>query len=250
MFHDLQHLSVSLPACQIEILFHYFFFTTLQYIDAHCINEGAYHLVHHPKTFKNLIKMISQSPLLESIRFSNSHDYSQKGMRSLHEFFECYPESIPPLRLKHLSLTNCYVCLDDKYIMRHLQHLTSLSLENLLEPHSGYSNDLESTPKDILEKQNCWGLSHEQIWRTICSTDLRLEEITVDRTPLAFLEYIGSYSGLKKLKVIMRGYKDGVTSDGAAKEFYEALRKHAGSIEDLDVKACYEGLWCFGHHIQ
>ena len=192
--------------------------------------------------------MISQSPLLESIRFSNSHDYSQKGTRSLHEFFECYPESIPPLRLKHLSLTNCYVRLDDETIMRHLRHLTSLSLEHLLEPHSGYSNDFESIPKDVLEKRNRWGSSHEQIWRTICSTDLRLEEITVDRTPSAFLEYIGSYSGLKKLKVITRGYKDGVTSDGAAKEFYEALRKHASSIEDLDVKACYEGLWCFGHH--
>ena len=132
--------------------------------------------------------------------------------------------------------------------MRHLGHLTSLSLEHLLEPHSGYSNDSDSISKDVFEKQNRWGSSCEQIWRTICTTDLRLEEITVDRTPSAFLEYIGSYSSLKKLKVITKGYKDGITSDGAAKEFYEALKKHADSIEELDVKACYDGLWCFGHH--
>ena len=68
----------------------------------------------------------------------------------------------------------------------------------------------------------------------------------VNRTPSAFLEYIGSYSGLKKLKITTKGYVNGVMSDGAAEKFYEALEKH--SIEELDIDACYEGLWCFGHH--
>ena len=134
--------------------------------------------------------------------------------------------------------------------MRHLRHLTSLSLEHLLEPHSGYSNDLVSIPRDVLEKQNRWGSSYEQIWRAICNTELKLEEITLDRTPSAFLEYIGSYSGLKKLKIAAKGYISGVTSDSAAKKFYEGLEKHVGSIKELDIDACYESLWCFGHHNQ
>jgi len=41
-----------------------------------------------------------------------------------------------------------------------------------------------------------------------------------------------------------------VASDSAAKKFYEALVMHAGSIEELNVNACYEDLWCFGHHNQ
>ena len=43
-------------------------------------------------------------------------------------------------------------------------------------------------------------------------------------------------------------YLGNVALDSAAKRFYEALRRHAGSIEELDVMGCHQGLWCFGHH--
>ena len=240
---NLQHLYVAVQSCQIEIPFH--FFTALRHID---VNEGDHHPVHHQKTFENLVKMISQSPLLESIRLSNCSEYNRNKTRSLHHLFEYYPENTPPLRLKHLFLTNCFVRLDDENVMRHLRHLTSLSLEDLLQPRSGYFNDSDSISKDVFEKRDRWGSSYEQIWRAICTTDLRLEEITVGTIPSAFLEYIGSYSGLKKLNI--KGYINGVTSDSAAEKFYEALEMHVGSIEELNIDACYEGLWCFGHHNQ
>ena len=78
-------------------------------------------------TFKNLVKMISQSPLLESIEFFGGIKSLPK---SLHQLFESC------LRLKHLSLAGCFVRLDDVTVMRHLSHLISLSLHDL-------SNDSE-----------------------------------------------------------------------------------------------------------
>lgn len=228
--------------------------------------------------------MIAQSPLLESIDFTNNYNYKRRKLstRSLHHLFEHYPndENIPPLQLKRLSLASCLVRLDDEVVMRHLRHLTALSLEDLLEPLAPISvapanalandvpaDDPDEAPaessnreheeeeeeesaigKDILEKQNRWGSSYEQIWETIHDSGLKLEEITLFIIPPAFVEYIGSYSGLKKLVIGTGGFKDGAASDNAGKRFYEALERHADSIEELDISAYYEGLWCFGHH--
>ncbi|KAF8804189.1 hypothetical protein BYT27DRAFT_7302269 [Phlegmacium glaucopus] len=258
-FPDLQSLSIQLECCQIEIPFH--FFTTLRHISVHCVNEEVHNPAHHGKTFKNLVKMISQSPLLESIDFTNGKDYIQRNSltRSLHQLFESYPEdgSLPPLRLKHLSVATCLVRLDDQTVIRHLRHLTSLSLDDLLGPlapdYSEYPDEEEDPVSEdifILEKQNRWGSSYEQVWRTICSADLRLEEITLYDIPSAFLEYIGSYSGLKKLIIGTRRFRDRARSDSSARKFYEALEIHAGSIEELNVNAYYEDLWCFGEHNQ
>ena len=208
--------------------------------------------------------MIAQSPLLESIDFTNSYNYKRRQVstRSLHQLFERYPEEsvLPPLQLKRLSLAGCLVRLDDETVMRHLKYLTSLSLEDLLEPMTSpvysdrdsnsvrHSNNYDSSSKALLEQQHRWGSSYEDTWRTIRNAGLKLEEITLYTIPPAFLEYIGSYSGLKKLTIGTGGFKDGVASDRAGKNFFKALEKHASSIEELDISAYYEGLWCFGHH--
>ena len=247
-FHNLQGLHVELEHCRIEIPFH--FFTGLRHISVHDVGDER-------NTFKNLVKMISQSPLLESIEFSSINFDYRILTRSLHQLFESSPDdesqSIPPLRLKHLSLARCFVRLDDETVMRHLRHLTSLSLDDLVHPqspyylNSGYSDDFY-VDDSVSEDQNQWGSDYEQIWRTICNSDLKLEEITFCRVPLALLEYIGSYSGLRKLKISTGAFEDEVASDSAAKKFYEVLERHAKSIEELDVMAFHPGLWCFGHH--
>ena len=189
------------------------------------------------KTFNNLVKMISQSPLLESIGFVGVA-YKTLTRRSLHQLFESSENgSIPPLRLKHLSLARCFVRLDDETVMRHLRHLTSLSLHELRPRYYEYHAVSDQ-----------WGSDYEEIWRIICNTDLRLEELTICRIPFALSKYIGSYSGLRKLKVISGAFEDQVASDSAAKKFYEALERHASSIEELDVMAFRTGLWWFGHH--
>ena len=247
MLPNLQRLCIASTTCQIEIPFH--LFTALKHIDVQCRNEASYNPVYHWKTFENIVKMISESPLLQSISLSNDSDHDcYRATRSLHHLLERYPETVPPLRLKHLSLENFYVRLDDETVMRHLKHLTSLSLESIPEPPRLDSDGSDFIPKAVLEKQTRWGSTHEQIWTAISNTDLRLEAINLDTTPLAFLEYIGSYCGLKKLKIDTRGYRDRVMSDNGANKFYEALKNHADSIEDLDVATHFEGLWCFAHH--
>ena len=225
-FHNLQNLHIELQHCQIEILFH--FFTALQHITVHNVGEEN-------KTFNNLVKMISQSPLLESIEFVGVN--YRTLMRSLHQLFESSEnESIPPLWLKHLSLAKCFVCLDNETVMRHLRHLTSLLLHDLWPWYYKYA---------VSEQQ---GSDYEEIWRIICNTDLRLEEITVCRTPFTLSKYIGSYSGLRKLNFFWGAFEHQVASDSAFKKFYKALERHASSIEELDVMAFQTGLWCFGHH--
>ena len=240
-FHNLQCLHIELQHCRIEIPFHSF--TALRHISVHDVGDER-------NTFKNLVKMISQSPLLESFDFSSINFDYRTLTRSLHHLFESSPDdengSIPPLRLKHLSLARCLVRLDDEAVMRHLRHLTSLSLDDLVYPRPPYSDDF--VDDSVSEDESQWGSDDEQIWRIICNTDLRLEEITLCRAPLAFLEYIGSYSGLRKLKISTGAFQDEVASDYAAKKFYEALERHASSIEELDVIAFCPGLWCFGHH--
>jgi hypothetical protein len=123
-------LSLSVEwGSQIKIPFH--LFTTLRHVSVKCEDKGT--------TFENLTKMILQSPLLESIDFMNfikgRSGYSGTDRRrSLRQLFERYPEDIPPLRLKHLSLAHCLVRLDDETVMRHLRYLTSFSLEGFLHP--------------------------------------------------------------------------------------------------------------------
>jgi hypothetical protein len=266
-YPNLQSLSIELQSCRIEIPFQ--IFTTLRHISVFCVGEDPDRPLHHAKSFDNLINMIAQSPRLESIDFTNNYNYKRRKLstRSLHHLLEHYPndENVPPLQLKRLALASCLVRLDDEIIMRHLRYLTSLSLEDLLEPlapvpetpadpnrNPDEDEDEEdkddAISKDILDKQNRWGSSYDQIWETIHDAGLKLEEITLYIIPPAFVEYIASYSGLKKLTIGTGGFKDGTASDNAGKRFYEALEKHADSIEELDISAYYEGLWCFGHH--
>jgi hypothetical protein len=248
-FSHLQNLSVELRHCRTEIPFH--FFTALKHISVHCV--GCY----CGKTIENLIKMISESPRLESIDWTNNDSdgfsSTKSLMRSLHQLFERYPEDVPPLRLKHLSLTTFLVRLDDETVLRHLRYLTSLSLKDILQPlppyPSGLGHDTDDPIfKDISETSNRWGSSCEQIWGVILNANLRLEEISVYNIPSTFVEYIGSYSGLKKLIVFVERFQDEVASERVGKKFYEALEMHASSMEELDVRAYFEGAWCFGHH--
>src|SRR5271156_4318557 len=97
---NLQSLSIELEHCQIEIPFHVF--TALRHISVKYIGEGPRHEI----TFENLIKMISQSPLLESLNIINRDRQRRTFPRSLHQLFERYSGDVPPLRLKHLSLEN------------------------------------------------------------------------------------------------------------------------------------------------
>ncbi|KIM44342.1 hypothetical protein M413DRAFT_443343 [Hebeloma cylindrosporum] len=72
-----------------------------------------------------------------------------------------------------------------------------------------------------------------------------LEELSLNIVVPSFLEYLASYSGLKKLRLIS-GCSD-LQSDSMAREFFStSFINHIQSLESLRISALYEGSWCFG----
>ncbi|KAJ3820484.1 hypothetical protein F5880DRAFT_1587941 [Lentinula raphanica] len=77
---------------------------------------------------------------------------------------------------------------------------------------------------------------------------LILSRATNDFTEL-FLEYLGSYSGLKTLSLRGPWAYDDVGYDAAADRFYrDVLPLHAGSLVTLELPVVFESRWCFGEH--
>lgn len=149
---NLQSLSIK-QGYRINIPLHSF--TSLQHISVQCFNEG--------KTFENLIQMISQSPLLESIAFANIHPNGRENdwfrLKNLHQLFKHYPKDrdLLPLLSQHFQRKICLVRLDGK---------TDMRLFGSLAPSSLYDDFMSEDISETLDRQ--WGSSHEQIWRKIC----------------------------------------------------------------------------------
>ena len=102
-------------------------------------------------------------------------------------------------------------------------------------------------PVDIIMHQNRYGSSHEEIWTMIYQAGLQLEEISTHRVCPAFLDYLDSYSGLKKLYLAPDGFRDSASSNLAASQFYESICKHTQSLEELNICALYEDAWCINN---
>uniref|UniRef100_A0A8H8CGK0 Uncharacterized protein n=1 Tax=Psilocybe cubensis TaxID=181762 RepID=A0A8H8CGK0_PSICU len=143
--------------------------------------------------------------------------------------------------------------------MPHLVHLTSLILLDVDDPFSG--NHLVETGQhsnpDVLalfKERKRYGSCTKDIWNALTAARVRLEKIVIDNIPQSFLDYLLSYSGLKKLCLIYPGsvhsdFSDGKASDAmAALLFEQSLSNHARSLENLNIYAAWEGLWCFGGH--
>jgi len=99
----------------------------------------------------------------------------------------------------------------------------------------------------VYKNKKKYGSSLDDIWKTLKSSKIHLEDLTLDVVVPSFLEYLASYSGLKKLQVTAGGFLDGIISDSTAKQFFSApLTNHIQSLEDLGIIAPFEGSWCFG----
>uniref|UniRef100_A0A8H8CGX8 Uncharacterized protein n=1 Tax=Psilocybe cubensis TaxID=181762 RepID=A0A8H8CGX8_PSICU len=135
-----------------------------------------------------------------------------------------FPISIPPLRLRHLKLAS-YIPILTEPFMLHLACLTSLSLTKL-----------DESRLDV-------------IWKYFTTAEIHLTALCVDHVSHCFLNYLSSYSGLKKLYLEpdRLGYSN--LSDEMAVVFYDGcLDNHVQSLHDLQIKPAYEGLWCIGFH--
>ncbi|KAF8953674.1 hypothetical protein BDZ97DRAFT_1679083, partial [Flammula alnicola] len=207
---------------------------------------------YHEDTLDSLAKLVAKTPELISIEISSNWRYSQpiNKTQSLHQVFKYYPVNASPLRLRHLGLKVCLVRLDE-ITMPHLRHLTSLNLTNIEDPNMRprYAMGEEQEETQILKEQKRYGSSLQDVWKMLTQADVRLEEITVDVVVPSFLDYLSSYSGLKKLNLTPGGFFEGTRSDAMASEFFATpFAKHTRSLQELDIGALYEGSWCFGPH--
>ncbi len=205
--------------------------------------------IYHDDTLDNLAKLVAKTPSLNSIDISSNWRYNQpiNKSQSLHELFKYYPRSAPPLRLRHLGLTACLVRFDE-LTLPHLRQLTSLELTSIEDPYTRQRYVLEDEYEEgeLLNEQKQYGSSLDDVWTTLKDAEIHLEEITVDVVVPAFLDYLQSYSGLKKLIMKPGGFTDGIRSDAMASEFFAtSLVKHRASLQDLAIQALYEGGWCF-----
>lgn len=204
---------------------------------------------YHDDTLDNLAKLVAKTPSLNSIDITSNWRCNQpmNKAQSLHELFKYYPRSEPPLRLRHLGLKVCLVRLDE-FTLPHLRQLVSLELTSIEDPYTRqrYIKEDEYEDGTLLSEQKQFGSSLDEVWKTLRDAEIHLEEITVDVIVPALLDYLHSYSGLKKLIMKPGGFDDGIRSDAMASEFFAtSFFKHRASLQELAIHALYEGGWCF-----
>ena len=199
---------------------------------------------------ENVAKLVARSPRITLIDINSCSSYyaAADKSQSLHQIFKHYPQDFPPLRLRHLSLRDCFVKLDD-VTLPHLQHLTSLSLMNIEDPYNRMSRwgTEPSTNLQLSKEKQTYGSSIGDIWKALKISRIYLEELTLNIVVPSLLEYLASYSGLKKLRLTAGGFHEGTSSDSMARQFFSTpFINHVQSLEDLNISAPFEGSWCFG----
>jgi len=183
-----------------------------------------------------LTLLIANSPNLHTIHVGSTCSYWDGPATTFHHLVKHCP-SDRVLPLKDLGLRSLFVKLDN-IALPHLQHLTSLTLLNVRKAKLG----LDALSIDDGE------ISHpDEIWATLKAINVHLNEIDVDDGCAAFLDYVSSYSGLKRLRLAPNNFSTPEESDLAANCFYGcSLGKHVSSLEELSVRPPFEGGWCFG----
>ncbi|EDQ99658.1 uncharacterized protein LACBIDRAFT_334796 [Laccaria bicolor S238N-H82] len=183
-----------------------------------------------------LTLLIANSPNLHTIHVGPTYSYGDGPATTLHRLVKFCP-SDRVLPLKDLGLRSLFVKLDN-ITVPHLRHLTSLTLLNVRTAKSD---------SDALSIDN-GEISHpDEIWVTLKAINVHLNETDVDDSCAAFLDYISSYSGLKRLRLAPNNFSAREDSDLAANCFYgSSLGRHVNSLEELSVRPPFEGEWCFG----
>jgi hypothetical protein len=161
---------------------------------------------------------------------------------------------LEPLRLKDLRMTQSFIKLDP-LTMPHLRHLTCLHLLNMKMPSNLRKENLnasEDTSSEGSGERKAQRKSYieskmSDFWLALQGAGVYLKEIKVDDINDEFLGYLTRYTGLTKLGVSSHSLPK--FSDSSAKLFFvESLPSHAETLEELDIEAEFEDLWCFGEH--
>jgi hypothetical protein len=189
--------------------------------------------------FLSACELYHSSNDLTSITIYNTCLPGSKA-QSLHQLLGCNENGhnsnkTTPGGLRSLSLSQCLVRLD-KLTLPHLSQLTSLTLTRVQH------EDLDSDCTPVSS-------SPHEIWTAFLSSSIRLEELTHDVVTNSLIDYLSSYSGLKKLGLKANGFHNQKASDEAAGQFFNrALPRHMESLEVLNLEAPYAGAWCYTMH--
>ncbi|KAF8160012.1 hypothetical protein B0H34DRAFT_705799 [Crassisporium funariophilum] len=192
--------------------------------------------------------LISNSPQLTHLDVDSGSYRADSETSTLHDLLDAVPVN-SPLSLTHLSLRSWCVRLDSR-TLPHLRTLESLTLYNTLDTRNQLFGSLDDLATDeLIERTKDYCSTNDEVWDTLRREEIYLAEIATDEVCEALLDYLASYSGLKKFSLSGTKTQDSFSSDPLAMRFYdEVLPNHASTITVLDVPAEYEGKWCFGKH--
>ena len=165
-------------------------------------------------------------------------DNDQTHAPNVNDYLSETSKSSVFLNITHLSLKELSVKLDAT-VLPHLRSLISLTTERILSPQDQVSGNQSA------------GFSSENIWSVLRLEKIHLQEIVTDDVQLALIEYLASFSGLRRLKLTEApSYcTPPQVSDELASKFYErALQDHIHSLDSLEINTNYEGNWSFANH--
>ncbi|KAF8637857.1 hypothetical protein AX17_002483 [Amanita inopinata Kibby_2008] len=201
-------------------------------------NIPAHHSAY-PQIVEHVAQTIGRSPdlFILEIRAALPSKAVTPPNPTLHSFLaRLQPGAVLPLR--HLTLVNWHVRLDAG-ILPHFRNLVSLTLRKNLLPR-------ESSP--LAEQEHTFYSTDEHlIFEELLSSQIHLRELATDSISTAFIKYLSSYKGIKRLELTRCTFTDQTSCDRLADEFYvDALPNHCDSIEILRVETAYASRWSFG----
>ncbi|KDR70725.1 hypothetical protein GALMADRAFT_144603 [Galerina marginata CBS 339.88] len=217
---------------------------------------------HAYQTYLNLGKMVAHSAHLTSIKLERGDYDSQHAdpSASLHQLLSLCSTGSSTLRLQNLALNRMFVKLDQT-TSPHLRHLKSLDLSNMLEPYNPRNhedihttllrNEMNVDDLNKLHTKQCMvGSTINEVWVALIPLGLRLEEITLTDVTPGFLDYLETYSGLRKLRMrTTHRFKPSISPAPLANRFFEvSLGRHVNTLEELDIQASFGSTWCFVTH--
>ena len=197
-------------------------FTTLESISIASTCSGTSWL------YTSLSKLYASCSTLTSLAISDGSGRQLTKANSVDQIFLGSPK---PSRLRRLSLHDCFVHID-KLTLPHLRQLTSLELICVRHIYYQGGSDSYGYPCDI--------------WSTFIGSGIQLEELVHNSMTVSLIDYLSSYSGLKKLKLSVSAFTDASSSNKAATRFFNnVLSRHVETLESLSLDAWYEDEWCF-----
>ena len=217
------HLScwpVSNPSLQLRRLPHleHLTFTREPWQDNDCI------------TIVPIAKLINWSqPKLTTLLIDDHRYRDNRNVSNLNDFLLEISKSSVFLKITHLTLKGLFVKLDAT-VLPHLRSVISLTTEGVLSPQDQVSGN---------------------IWSVLRLEKIHLQEIVTDDVQLALIEYLASFSGLRRLKLTEApsyGTPPQVSDELASKFYERALQDHIHSLDSLEINTNYEGNWSFANH--